>query len=200
MTYGELIFFTILVLKRCILHFSPIIMLKNKPLPTMALKNGFTLFLCVMAVQFPVYAGLTPSITKYVPEEQTASTPTSKALALQNLQRSIAFVDLTIEKYFDAETFAMHRYYNPFNQERSKERASVWMYTAGIESVNAILHALKVARDQGYTQEYDLHYSRYVQLFEKLYQEADYYLGTFELTSYTQTKVWSNQSCQVHLL
>src|SRR5690606_31603539 len=34
-------------------------------------------------------------------------------------------------------------------------------------------------------------FQRYADLLSKLYANADYYLGTFELTSYTQTKTWS---------
>lgn len=112
-------------------------------------------------------------------------------LALRNLERSIALVDITIEKQFDPQTLEMRRFYNPFTQVKSDERGSVWMYTAGIESVNAILAGLKKTKEAGETTLYDQHYQRYVQLLDNLYDNADYYLGTFELVSYTQTKEWS---------
>src|SRR5690606_17025522 len=74
---------------------------------------------------------------------------------------------------------------------KSDERASVWMYTAGIEAVNAVLSGLNQAKEAGESKLYDSHYERYVQLLDDLYANADYYLGTFELVSYTQTKSWS---------
>ncbi|MCL7987242.1 glycoside hydrolase family 76 protein [Sphingobacterium sp. lm-10] len=115
----------------------------------------------------------------------------AKEMALRNLERSIALVDITIEKQFDPQTFEMRRFYNPFTQVKSGERASVWMYTAGIEAVNAIIGGLKKAQQAGDNTLYEQHYTRYVQLLNKLYEEADYYLGSFELVSYTQTKSWS---------
>ena len=115
----------------------------------------------------------------------------NKALAQQNLQRAMDLVDLTILHYFHPETFEMRRFYNPFTKTKSRERASVWMYTAGIEAVNAILAGLKKAKESGDGDLHDAHYDRYTQLLDKLYEETAYYLGTFELTSYTQTKEWS---------
>lgn len=70
-------------------------------------------------------------------------------VAKQNLQRAISLVDVTMEKQFDPQTFEMRRFYNPFTKSKSEERASVWMYTAGIESVNAIIAGLKKAKDAG---------------------------------------------------
>lgn len=133
----------------------------------------------VAAIPSGVYAEVDPEILQ------------GKALALQNLERSIRLVDVAIASYFDPETFEMRRFYNPFTKKKSDERASVWMYTAGIEAVNAVLSGLKAMQEKGESELYDRHYTRYLQLLDKLYAEADYYLGTFELVSYTQTKVWS---------
>ncbi|KGE13687.1 glycoside hydrolase family 76 protein [Sphingobacterium deserti] len=112
-------------------------------------------------------------------------------VAVQNLERAIGLVDVTIASYFNPQTFEMRRFYNPVTKAKSNERASVWMYTAGIEAINAVLHALKAAKEKGDSKLYDLHYARYVKLLDKIYAAADYYLGTFELVSYTQTKTWS---------
>ena len=114
-----------------------------------------------------------------------------QAIAMQNLQRSIDLIDVTIAHYFDPETFEMRRFYNPFTNVKSDERASVWMYTAGIEAVNAVLSGLKHAQHIDGSTLYHDHYDRYVTLLDNLYANADYYLGTFELVSYTQTKEWS---------
>lgn len=130
---------------------------------------------------------------KAIPSEVTDETSreNTRALASQNLERAIGLVDVTFAAYFDPETFEMRRFYNPFTEDKSDEKASIWMYTAGIEAVNAILAGLNQAKEQGDTELYDQHYDRYLGLLEGLYENADYYLGTFELISYTQTKTWS---------
>lgn len=114
-----------------------------------------------------------------------------RSLAARNLERSVDLIDVAIASYFDPNTFEMRRFYNPFTKAKSDERASVWMYTAGIEAVNAVLSGLKAARERGENDLYDSHYARYLRLLDKFYAGADYYLGTFELVSYTQSKVWS---------
>ncbi|GHE39165.1 glycoside hydrolase family 76 protein [Sphingobacterium griseoflavum] len=127
--------------------------------------------------------------TAYGKQDRQQADP--QALANQNLQRAIGLVDVALASYFDPQTFEMRRFYNPVTKKKSDERASVWMYTAGIEAVNAVLYGLKAGQQQGGQRLYDQHYARYVQLLDKLYAEADYYLGTMELVSYTQTKRWS---------
>ncbi len=109
----------------------------------------------------------------------------------QNLVRAMQIADQAISLYFTGDGMAMARYYNPYTEIRSEEKGSVWMYTSSIEAVNAILHGLKAQKDHGNATLYDQHFSRYVDLLGKLYDNADYYMGTFELTSYTQTKEWS---------
>lgn len=115
----------------------------------------------------------------------------SRTDADQNLLRSMELVDAALENYFSNESMSMARYYNPYTQESSQERASVWMYTSAIEAVNSILKALKVQSDLGYTALYDQHHVRYVQLLEKLFDGLQYYKGSFRLVSYTQTREWS---------
>ena len=109
----------------------------------------------------------------------------------QNLLRSIELVDAAVGNYFSNESMSMARYYNPYTQVSSQERASVWMYTSAIEAVNSILKALKTQSDLGYTALYDQHHVRYVQLLEKLFDGLQYYKGSFRLVSYTQTREWS---------
>ncbi|MFD2969980.1 glycoside hydrolase family 76 protein [Sphingobacterium bambusae] len=151
-----------------------------------------------MALSFTVYcsfasATVLPSAGTGIPSAAVAHAEQlhPQALANQNLERAIGLIDVTIAAYFDAQTFEMRRFYHLDKKAKSNERASVWMYTAGIEAVNAVLSGLKAAQEKGEKTLYDRHYARYVQLLDKLYAEADYYLGTFELVSYTQTKSWS---------
>jgi predicted alpha-1,6-mannanase (GH76 family) len=109
----------------------------------------------------------------------------------QNLLRAMELTDNAISSHFTGDGMAMARYYNPYTNVRSDEKGSIWMYTSAIEAVNAILHALKMQQARGNTALYDQHYNKYSELLGKLMDNADYYLGTFQLTSYTQTKQWS---------
>lgn len=99
--------------------------------------------------------------------------------------------DKAVSAHFTGDGMAMARFYNPYTKVRSEEKGSIWMYTSAIESVNAILHALIAQRDHGNVALYDQNFSRYADLLSRLYDNADYYLGTFELVSYTQTREWS---------
>lgn len=136
-----------------------------------------------------IFAGCATCPLSSNKEKQVADD--SRRMALQNLQRSMDMIDLTIGHFFDSATFEMRRFYNPFTQIKSEERASVWMYTSAIEAVNTVLAGLKSARQTGRDGFYDNHFERYVKLLDDLYVNAEYYLGTFELVSFTQTKKWS---------
>lgn len=111
--------------------------------------------------------------------------------ATQNLLRAMQLADKAVAAHFTGDGMAMGRFYNPYTNELSREKASVWMYTASIEAVNAILHGLKAQKEHGNTALYDAHFDRYVALLKKLYDNAAYYLGTFKLVSFTQTKEWT---------
>ena len=112
-------------------------------------------------------------------------------IEIENLERSILLFDQAIEDYFSEDKTYMARYFNPYTGNASGEKASVWMYTSSIEATNAILKALKLNKEKGDSKLYDLHYSKYVALLEKIYDGLEYYMGTYSLTSYTQTKTWS---------
>lgn len=112
-------------------------------------------------------------------------------LAEQNILRAMQITDSAVVAHFTGSGMAMAQYYNPYTKVRSSQIGSVWKYTAVIETVNAILHTLTVFKEHGKPELYDTHFSRYVTLLDKLYDNIDYYLGTFWLISYTQTKQWS---------
>ncbi|MDR0262152.1 MAG: glycoside hydrolase family 76 protein [Sphingobacterium sp.] len=109
----------------------------------------------------------------------------------QNLLRAIQLIDRSMEVYFSDDDMKMHRFYNPFTKIRSEEKASVWMYSASIEAVNAVLSGLKKQQKEGNGKFYKTYYARYVDLLAKLHANAAYYLGTFTLTSFTQHKEWT---------
>lgn len=117
--------------------------------------------------------------------------PVEVDLAEQNLLRAMELTDNAVSAHFTGAGMAMARYYNPYTEVRSEETGSVWMYTAAIEAVNAILEGLKAHKEHGNAALYDEHFGKYEELLARLYDNADYYLGTFTLVSYTQTKEWS---------
>src|SRR5690606_12891161 len=100
-------------------------------------------------------------------------------------------VDSALNAYFTGGGMTMARYYNPFTGSRSSETGSVWMYTSAIEAVTAILHALEAEKEAGDASRYDAHFARYEDELMKLYEAADFYVGTFTLTSYTGTNEWT---------
>lgn len=109
----------------------------------------------------------------------------------RNLLRAMELADSAFAAHFTGDGMKMARYYNPYTEVRSDEKGSVWMYTSAIEAVNAILHGLAVQKANGNVALHQKHFNRYTELLSDLYENADYYLGTFELISYTQTKKWS---------
>ncbi|SKC83725.1 Glycosyl hydrolase family 76 [Ohtaekwangia koreensis] len=117
--------------------------------------------------------------------------PNEVSLSEQNLRRAMELTDNAVAAHFTGDGMAMARYYNPYTNVRSEEKGSVWMYTSAIEAVNAILRALEAQKDHGNAALYTEHFNKYSELLHKLYENADYYMGTFQLTSYTQNKEWS---------
>jgi hypothetical protein len=125
------------------------------------------------------------------PENSPENPPGEKSISEQNILRAMELADAAVASHFTGDGMAMARYYNPYTEVRSEEKGSIWMYTSAIEAVNAILHALDAQKQHGDAVLYDQHFARYSDLLYKLCDNADYYLGTFELISYTQTKEWS---------
>jgi predicted alpha-1,6-mannanase (GH76 family) len=117
--------------------------------------------------------------------------PEEVDLAERNLRRAMELTDNAIASHFTGDGMAMARYYNPYTNVRSDEKGSVWMYTAAIEAVNAILHGLEAQKNHGNAALHVQYFNKYAELLDKLVDNADYYMGTFELVSYTQTKEWS---------
>lgn len=117
--------------------------------------------------------------------------PQEEDIAGRNLTRAMELVDKAVAAHFTGSAMTMARYYNPYTDIRSNEVGSIWMYTSAIEAVNAILYGLQTEKEKGDAARYNGHFSRYVEVLQKLYDNADYYLGTFTLTSYTQTKEWT---------
>lgn len=113
------------------------------------------------------------------------------SVAEQNTLRAISIIDAAVDNYFDKQSMAMSRYYNPYTGQKSSELGSVWMYTGAIEAVNATLRAMKALKADGNSAVYDSNWTRYTQLLESLVDNADYYAGTYSLCSYTGTNTWT---------
>lgn len=149
------------------------------------LKSVFVAAVSALLVQ---YGTLTNAVANPLHEENPIR---SSDLENQNLLRAIQLVDKSVATYFKGDGMAMGRFYNPDTKELSQERGSVWMYTAAIEAVNAILTGLKSQKDNGNATLYNQHYSRKVVLLKSLFENAAYYMGTFKLISFTQEKEWT---------
>src|SRR5690606_13776677 len=122
---------------------------------------------------------------------QSIGTDTTNELSERNLQRAMELADSAFAHYFTDEGLAMARFYNPYTGARSEEKGSVWMYTAAIEATNAILHALRTHDVRGRSDLHHKHTALYRERLAQLYDNLAYYRGTFELTSFTQTREWS---------
>ncbi|WP_286880465.1 glycoside hydrolase family 76 protein [Proteiniphilum sp. UBA7639] len=109
----------------------------------------------------------------------------------QHIIRAMELFDNSVSSFFIGDEMVMARYYNPNTGKPSDEKGSIWMYTSSVEALNTILKSIKNQKDKGNTVFYYKHFDKYVQLLQKLYNNADYYLGTFTLTSYTQTAEWT---------
>jgi predicted alpha-1,6-mannanase (GH76 family) len=125
------------------------------------------------------------------PEQGPPQPPAEVDISERNLLRAMELTDAAIASHFTGDGMAMARYYNPYTGVRSDEKGSIWMYTSAIEAVNAVLLALDAQKENGNAAFYNQHYIKYSDLLYKLYDNADYYLGTFQLVSYTQTKEWT---------
>ncbi|WP_230981224.1 glycoside hydrolase family 76 protein [Echinicola salinicaeni] len=134
---------------------------------------------------------LSTACTENSSETDPKTSPVEISLSEQNLLRAMELTDSAVSAHFTGAGMAMARYYNPYTEARSNETGSVWMYTAAIEAVNAILHGLQAQKEHGNANLYDENFDKYKELLARLYDNLDYYKGTFELVSYTQTKEWS---------
>lgn len=111
----------------------------------------------------------------------------NSSISADDFYRGANLYDKALKHFFVSEQFIMYRYYNPFEQVRGGEKASVWMYTSAIEATNSLLRALYKHKDSISIRKV----AYYEGLLEKLYDNAAYYLGTFTYTSFTQTKEWT---------
>lgn len=144
-----------------------------------------TTILLVSLICLTTYGNKANATFKKGPNQEKAD------LSKTNLIRSMEILDNAVSAHFIGNEMKMARFYNPYTDTHPKETGSVWMYSSAIEAVNAVLHALKTEKELGDGKLYDENFERYVQLLEQLYNNADFYLGTFTLTSYTQTKEWT---------
>ena len=65
-------------------------------------------------------------------EDGPVNPPNEVSLSEQNLRRAIELTDNVVTAHFTGDGMAMARYYNPYNNVRSEEKGSIWMYTSAI--------------------------------------------------------------------
>lgn len=111
-------------------------------------------------------------------------------LAALDIERAIELTDTAFTHYFDGSNMRMLRYYNPITGTNEAETGSVWMYTSAIEAVNSVMESLKQMQKL-VPDLYEKHYTRYAERLASLYDNLEYYAGTYTLTSYTQTRDWT---------
>ncbi|GAB3660738.1 hypothetical protein GCM10028791_34820 [Echinicola sediminis] len=145
----------------------------------------------MMITILSLFVLLSTACTENSTDTDPKNPPAEVSLSEQNLIRAMELTDHAVSAHFTGSGMAMARYYNPYTGVRSDETGSVWMYTAAIEAVNAVLHGLQAQKEHNNAALYEAHFDKYAELLAQLYDNADYYLGTFELVSYTQTKEWS---------
>jgi hypothetical protein len=119
---------------------------------------------------------------------------TGETTADRNLERAMNLTDKTVQHYFVGDNMNLADAYNPFTQSRANSYTGIFEYTSAMEAVNGVLFALKAHKENGNTAVYDTHYKRYSDLLFKLFDNLDYYKGSFSLTSFTR----SNQSWSVY--
>ncbi|MDE6872687.1 MAG: glycoside hydrolase family 76 protein [Bacteroidales bacterium] len=113
-------------------------------------------------------------------------------LATQNIERAMAITDAAAAAYISSE-LGMFKSYNPYTgQVTDTGYENIWEYSSAFEAVTNILYALHLQKEAGDTELYDLHFSRYKSLLDRLYQGMAYYEGTYSLTSYTKNnRTWT---------
>ena len=112
--------------------------------------------------------------------------------AKQNLERAMELVDLTLEKCFTGSD-TDYRMYDIYNMTllRGEGTADVWPYTAALEAVCSVIEAVDEMKEVLGEEEAQGIREEYVNILSKLYDNLDYYRGSFNLTSYCQTKNWT---------
>lgn len=110
-------------------------------------------------------------------------------VAVKNLTRAMTLLDNTIDKCFKGSDLHMCDLYHLGNG-RQEGTADVWPYTAAMEAVNGVMEALQTLKGNC-PELYAKNMERYKCLMARLFDNLDYYKGTYTLTSYTQTKEWS---------
>ena len=110
-------------------------------------------------------------------------------VAVKNLTRAMTLLDNTIDKCFKGSDLHMCDLYH-LDNGRQEGTADVWPYTAAMEAVNGVMEALQTLKGNC-PELYAKNMERYKCLMARLFDNLDYYKGTYTLTSYTQTKEWS---------
>jgi predicted alpha-1,6-mannanase (GH76 family) len=113
-------------------------------------------------------------------------------LAVRNVERAKAIVDVTWQKTIKGSTSNMYMADTYNTQTGSASSSSdVWPYTAAIEAHCSLLEALEAIKEIN-PDLYNNNYETYRTHLNQLLDNLDYYRGTYRLSSYaTSNKEWS---------
>ena len=109
--------------------------------------------------------------------------------SVQNLNRAMEMLDTVVSKFMDPNMKMAIRY--KVDADAPDGTASVWDYTSAIEATCSVLEALKEMQNVE-AVDYATNFPKYRTLLSNLFGGLGYYMGTYNLTSYTQNqKQWS---------
>lgn len=112
--------------------------------------------------------------------------------SVKSLERAVSLLDKVFASFPLDGNMALAYTYNPFQDRASERVSSVWGYTSAIESTNSVLKALQTLNAKGEDAGlYQAHFDRLTKRLYELYENLNFYKGTFEHTSYTRTSTWS---------
>lgn len=112
-----------------------------------------------------------------------------ESVALTDLRRAIALTDATMQKSFTGNDLRMYDTYDVSTQQGSGT-ADVWPYTAALEAHCSVLEALEQLKDEAPDLYADTR-QRYVTRLKSLFNNLDFYAGTYVLNSYASARRWT---------
>lgn len=111
------------------------------------------------------------------------------AQPVESLRRAIAITDATMKTSFTGNDMRMYDTYNTATHQGSGV-ADVWPYTAALEAHCSVLEALEVLKEKD-QELYNETHDRYVTRLRQLYDNLEYYAGSYQLNSYAHVARWT---------
>lgn len=116
-------------------------------------------------------------------------TGTAGAQPVESLRRAIAITDATMKTSFTGNDMRMYDTYNTATHQGSGV-ADVWPYTAALEAHCSVLEALEALKEKA-PDLYNENHDRFVTRLRQLYDNLEYYAGSYQLNSYAHVARWT---------